>query len=155
LQGNSKKKTNYAAINEALAYRVRVVNIFQDIIDNKIPSHKIWEDDKFLAILDVNPIKPGHILLLPKIDIDYVFDLEDDVYVELFLKAKFISRILKSALKCKRVGLAVEGFGVSHIHVHLVPINSGNELNPANAKPASYQQLLAMEKKLDGYFNAS
>lgn len=108
--------------------------IFCKIIDGKIPAVKVWEDEKHLAFLDVNPIKRGHLLLIPKKHSEYIFDLSDEEYNQLMLKAKEIAGMLKLKLNPKRVGMAIEGFGVPHIHVHLVPINRANELNPEKAR---------------------
>ena len=123
--------------------------IFCKIINGEIPSIKVWEDEKHLAILDVNPINPGHTLVLLKKHEDYIFDLEDREYQGLMLVVKKIAKIIKSKLKPKRVGLAVEGFLIPHVHVHLVPINHGNELNPERARLSSKEELerIAMEIK--------
>jgi histidine triad (HIT) family protein len=123
-------------------------SLFVKIIDGEIPCHKIYEDDKFFAFLDINPINAGHTLLIPKIQIDYIFDLEDKLYTELFLKAKELSKIIKKATGCKRVGLAVEGFMVPHVHIHLVPLNKGNELNPERAKSVKEEELKQMAEKI-------
>jgi len=121
--------------------------IFCKIVSGEISSVKIWEDEKHLAILDVNPINPGHTLVLLKRHVDYIFDLDDREYQNLMLVVKKIAKIIKSKLKPKRVGMAVEGFLIPHVHVHLVPINKGNELNPERAKPSNKNELerIAME----------
>ena len=118
------------------------------MVNGEIPIFKIWEDEKYLAFLDNNPVKPGHTLLIPKKHTDYIFDLSDDEYCELMLTAKKVAKLLKSKLHPKRVGIAVEGFGVSHVHVHLVPIDKGYELNPSNAKPAVKGELEEIAKKI-------
>ena len=122
--------------------------IFCKIVKGEIPSVKVWEDEKHLAILDINPINPGHTVLIPKKHDDYLFDLEDGEYTELMLKAKKIAKMLKNKLKPKRIGLAVEGFFVPHVHVHLVPLNKGNELNPERAKNMSAEELNRIAKKI-------
>ena len=124
------------------------MNIFKEIINKNIHAHIVWEDESFLAFLDVNPIAMGHTLLIPKREVDYIFDLDDNEYTELFLRAKMLAPILKEAFSCKRVAIAVEGFGVPHTHVHLVPVNQGNELNPQNAKSASKSNLEKAQKKI-------
>lgn len=124
--------------------------IFCKIVKGKIPSVKVWEDDKHLAILDINPINPGHTVLIPKKHDDYLFDLEDGEYTELMLKAKKIAKMLKNKLKPKRIGLAVEGFFVPHVHIHLVPLNKGNELNPERAKNMGAEELNRIAKKIKG-----
>ncbi len=122
--------------------------IFCKIIKGEIPCVKIWEDEKYLAFLDANPINPGHTLMLPKKHTDYMFDLEDDEYCELMLNTKKVGIELKSKLKPKKIGVVVEGFGVAHVHVHLVPINKGLELNPLNAKPAKIEELRKLAEKI-------
>ena len=124
--------------------------IFCKIIRKDIDSHIIYEDKNFLAILDRNPINPGHILLLPKIHRDYIFGLNDDSYMKLLLKAKELAKFMKGKIKSERIGMAVEGFGVPHVHIHLVPINSGNELNPERAKPATDKELDLMQEEIYG-----
>ena len=122
--------------------------IFCKIIRGEIPCVKIWEDEKYFAFLDQGQINPGHTLLIPKEHNDYLFDLEDEKYSELLLKGKNIAKILKSKLKPKRVGLAVEGFGVPHVHIHLVPINHGNELNPERATHPKIEELKKVAEKI-------
>jgi len=97
-------------------------------VKGEIPSVKIWEDEKYLAFLDMNPINPGHALLIPKKHDDYIFDLNNEEYSELMLKARGVAKLLKEKLNPKRIGIIVEGFGVSHVHVHLVPINFPDEI---------------------------
>jgi histidine triad (HIT) family protein len=102
--------------------------IFCKIAREEIPALKIWEDKKYLAFLDMNPINPGHALLIPKKHDDYIFDLNNEEYSELMLKAKEVAKLLKEKLNPKRIGIIVEGFGVSHVHIHLVPINFPDEI---------------------------
>ena len=103
--------------------------IFCKIVKGEIPCVKIWEDEKYLAFLDVNPVNPGHTLLIPKKHDDYLFNLSDDEYTELMLHAKVLARKLKEKLNPRRIGMAVEGFAVHHGHIHLIPLNQVNELN--------------------------
>lgn len=123
--------------------------VFCKIIGGEIPATKIWEDEKYFVFLDVNPINPGHTLLLPKKHTDYIFDLSDKEYSELLLKAKEIAELLKRKLKPKRIGMAVEGFGVPHVHIHLVPLNRGNELNPERARPTTKEELEKIRRKIN------
>jgi len=115
--------------------------IFCKIVKGEIQSIKIWEDKDYLAFLDANPINPGHILLIPKKHTEYLFDLNNNEYSELMLKVKYLARLLKNKLNPRRVGIIIEGFGVLHVHIHLVPLNKGNELNPERAKPSSKENL--------------
>lgn len=103
--------------------------IFSKIIKNEIPSFKILEDNKHLAFLDAFPLKKGHILVIPKKEIDYIFDIESDEYLELWLFAKKISIAMKKVLKCKRIAIAVIGLEVPHAHIHLIPMDSVEEIN--------------------------
>jgi histidine triad (HIT) family protein len=121
---------------------------FCRIISGEIPAYRIWEDDEFYAMLDINPIKPGHTLLIPKRHADSVFDLDDQWYTQLFLRAKMLSAPLQRATGAKRIGIAVEGFCVPHIHVHLVPVNHGNELNPEHSRPAEAAVLENMARRV-------
>lgn len=126
--------------------------IFCKIINNEIDYFKVWENKKFLAFLDRMPINPGHILLIPKKHQEEIFDLEDNSYIEIFKIAKKISKPLKLVTKAKRIGIAVEGLGASHAHIHLVPIYNGNELNPERAKKATEDELKQMQKNLSKSF---
>ncbi|MGV8150253.1 MAG: HIT family protein [Candidatus Woesearchaeota archaeon] len=123
--------------------------IFCKIVRGEIPAYKIWEDEKFYAFLDINPITQGHTLLIPKKHHDYIFDYEMNDYSEIFVRARMLAQTMKKATGAKRIGVTIEGFAVPHIHIHLVPINKGNELDPCNAKPATAQELHAMQKKLE------
>ena len=107
--------------------------IFCKIIEKEIPAHVVWEDEYFLVFLDVNPVNPGHLLIIPKIHIESVFDLPDEQYKNIFEAAKALSTPLQNAMQSKKIGIAVEGFGVPHAHVHLVPLHNPNELNPERA----------------------
>ena len=122
--------------------------IFCKIIKGDIPSVKIWEDEKYFIMLDINPINPGHTLVIPKNHKDYVFDLDDREYNQLMLKAKEVAKILKNKLKSKRIGLAIEGFAVPHVHIHLIPLNKGNELNPERAKKMDSEELNKIAEKI-------
>jgi histidine triad (HIT) family protein len=98
--------------------------IFTKIVNGEIPCYKIAEDDNYFAFLDINPLARGHTLVIPKIEIDYLFDLDDDIIAGLHVFAKKIARAIDLVIDCKRVGVAVLGLEVPHAHVHLIPINS-------------------------------
>ena len=104
-------------------------SIFSKIISGEIPCHKIAESDLFLAFLDIEPIKEGHVLVIPKVDVDKIFDAGDEYLREYLLFAKPIAKALERALPCKRCGISVIGLEVPHAHMHLVPIDSANDLN--------------------------
>lgn len=99
-------------------------SIFSKIVSGEIPCYKIAEDEDFLAFLDINPIAKGHTLVIPKKEIDYIFDIEDELFQKLFLFAKKVAASVKKCVKCERVGMAVVGLEVPHAHIHLVPIKS-------------------------------
>jgi len=126
--------------------------LFCEIVKGDQPALKVWENDDFLVFLDIKPINPGHLLLIPKQHSDDIFSLPDPLYDEMFKVAKKVSNTLREAVESKRVGLAIEGFGVPHAHIHLVPVNQGNELNPLRAKPASEDDLRGMQKVLTMHF---
>ena len=122
--------------------------IFCKILKGEIPAVKIWEDEKHFAFLDMSPINLGHTLLIPKKHTEYLFDLNDEEYKELMLKAKFLAKLLKNKLKSKRIGLIVEGFLIPHAHIHLVPLNKGGELSFEKAKPMSKEELKKIAEKI-------
>ncbi|MCX4276730.1 MULTISPECIES: HIT family protein [Muribaculum] len=106
-----------------------MASIFSRIVAGEIPSYKVAEDDKHYAFLDISPVAPGHTLVIPKKEVDYLFDLADDEYESLQLFAKRVAAAMKSALPCKRIGVAVMGLEVPHAHIHLVPINKESDMN--------------------------
>lgn len=103
--------------------------IFSKIVAGEIPSYKVAEDEKHYAFLDINPVAPGHTLVIPKQEVDYIFDLNDDDYRDLQLFAKRVAEAIKQAMPCKRVGVAVMGLEVPHAHIHLIPINEESDMN--------------------------
>jgi histidine triad (HIT) family protein len=125
-------------------------SIFTKIIKGEIPCHKIYEDDKTLALLDVHPVQPGHILVVSKLQIDKLYELDDENYQALMATVKKVSERLQEILKPKRVGLHVEGFEVSHVHIHVLPINNGfKDFTPPDPSIApDHAALAAMAKKL-------
>lgn len=109
-----------------------MASIFSKIIAGEIPCYKVGEDEKNFAFLDINPMAPGHVLVVPKKEVDYLFDLDDEDYVALELFARRVARAQKEALPCKRIAEAVLGMEVPHAHIHLVPINSESDMNFRN-----------------------
>ncbi len=101
-----------------------MASVFTKIVKGEIPAYKVAENDKFLAFLDINPVAEGHTLVIPKQEIDYLFDLEDDLLAEMMVFAKKVARALDQAIECKRVGVMVVGTEVPHAHIHLVPFKS-------------------------------
>lgn len=109
-------------------------SIFARIAAGEIPSHKVAENDKFFAFLDINPIAEGHVLVIPKQEIDYIFDMESSLYLEFWSFAMEVAKALKKAIPCLKVGVAVIGLEVPHAHIHLVPMNEMNDINFAKPK---------------------
>ena len=125
------------------------MTLFTRIINGEIPSYKVAEDDKYYAFLDINPLQKGHTLVIPKLpepEADYIFDLDDETLSGLMVFAKQVARGLKEATGCKRVGVAVLGMEVNHVHVHLVPMNSERDMlftNPKLQLPAEEMAQIA------------
>lgn len=109
-------------------------SIFTKIIRNEIPSYKIEENEDFIAFLDAFPLAKGHILVVPKKQVDYIFDLETETYSNLWLFAKKISKKLEAAIDCERIGMAVIGLEVPHAHIHLIPLNDVGDINFSKPK---------------------
>ena len=109
-------------------------SIFSKIIAGEIPCYKIAESAQCLAFLDINPLTKGHVLVIPKTEIDYIFDLENDSFIQLHLFAKTVAIALKKAIPCNRIGVTVIGLEVPHAHIHLIPINEMNDMNFNNKK---------------------
>ncbi len=103
--------------------------IFSRIVAGEIPSYKVAEDEKHFAFLDINPVAQGHTLVIPKRETDYIFDLDDEEYVELQKFAKRVADGIKRAMPCQRVGVAVMGLEVPHAHIHLIPINTEADMD--------------------------
>ncbi len=106
-----------------------MASIFSLIIAGEIPCYKIAEDDEYFAFLDISPLAPGHTLIVPKEETDYIFDLNDDALAGMMLFAKKVALALKEAVPCKRVGVAVIGLEVPHAHIHLVPLNQESDIS--------------------------
>ena len=108
--------------------------IFTKIVDGEIPCYKVAEDSNFLAFLDINPLAKGHTLVIPKKEVDYIFDLDEDLYTGLNLFARKVAKAIDKTVECKKIGIAVIGLEVAHAHIHLVPLNNIGDLNFANPK---------------------
>jgi histidine triad (HIT) family protein len=103
--------------------------LFTKIVKGEIPSYKVAEDDRFLAFLDITPIRKGHVLVIPKNETDYIFDLSDEEIGEIFVFAKKVAKKIKIVFPCKKIGITVIGLEVPHAHIHLVPMNSLSDMN--------------------------
>ena len=108
--------------------------IFTRIISGEIPSYKIAEDERFLAFLDINPLRAGHTLVVPKQETDYIFDLDDDLLAEMIVFSKKVATAIRQAIPCNRIGIAVLGLEIPHAHIHLVPMDSMEDINFRNPK---------------------
>lgn len=108
--------------------------VFSRIVAGDIPCYKIAEDDNYFAFLDINPLVKGHTLVIPKLEVDYIFDLEPSVLSGLILFAQRVSHRIESAIDCQRVGVAVIGLDVPHVHIHLVPLSGSNDLDFSREK---------------------
>lgn len=120
-----------------------MASIFTRIINREIPGHIIAEDDRFIAFLDVMPLVHGHVLVVPKQETDYIFDLDDETLSGLYMFAKKVAVAQKKAISCKRIGIAVIGLEVPHAHVHLVPMNTVGDINFTQPKLKPSQEELA------------
>ena len=126
-------------------------SIFTKIIDREFGAYIIDEDEDFISFLDINPLTKGHCLVVPKKEVDYFFDLDDDLLKKIILFSKKISCALKRTFNCKRVGMTVIGMEVPHAHIHLIPINSESEMNFSNKKlninEVDFKEILKKIKK--------
>ena len=120
--------------------------IFKKIADGDIPSYRVAEDEKFFAFLDINPVAKGHVLVIPKKEIDYLFDIDDELYKNFLLFAKKVAIGLKKAIPCEKVGLVVIGLEILHAHIHLIPVNTMDDINFSKPKlklaPAEFEKIV-------------
>ncbi len=110
------------------------MTIFSRIVAGEIPSYKIAENDRFYAFLDINPLVKGHTLVIPKQEVDYIYDLDDETLAGLHVFAKKIAKAIEAAIPCKRIGIAVLGLEVPHAHIHLIPLNSEKDMLFSNPR---------------------
>ncbi|MCS5664057.1 MAG: HIT family protein [Flavobacteriales bacterium] len=122
-----------------------MASIFTKIVKGEIPCNKIAEDDNFLAFLDIFPLAKGHVLVIPKKETDYIFDIQDQEYQDLWAFAKKVAKAIDQAIPCERVGVAVIGLEVPHAHIHLIPLQSVEDINFSRPKlklePAELQAI--------------
>ena len=111
-----------------------MASIFTKIINSEIPSYKVAEDENYYAFLDINPLAKGHTLVVPKKEVDYIFDLDDQTLAGMMIFAKKTAKAIEKVIPCKRIGIAVLGLEVPHAHIHLVPINSGTDIEFSKPK---------------------
>ncbi len=124
-------------------------SLFTKIVKGDIPSHKIAEDDNYYAFLDINPLAEGHTLVIPKKEIDYIFDLDDDLLSGMQVFSKRIAKAIEKVVPCKRIGIAVIGLEVPHAHIHLIPINHIEDINFGRPKlQLSNEKLTYIARKI-------
>lgn len=111
-----------------------MATVFSKIISGEIPSHTVAETMEYLAFLDIQPLTRGHVLVIPKTEVDYIFDLDDETYAGLWIFARIVAAGIKKAVPCKKVGVAVIGLEVAHTHIHLIPMNRVDDLNFSRPK---------------------
>ena len=126
-------------------------SIFTKIIKGEIFSYKILEDDDFIAFLDVNPNAKGHTLCVPKVEVDKIFDLSDEKYLGLMAFSKKIAAALEKAVPCKRIGMAVIGLEVPHAHIHLIPLNSMDEMRFSHKVKLEKEEFEALAKRIQAF----
>ena len=134
-----------------------VMTIFSKIINGEIPAYKIAESDQFIAFLDIEPLVTGHVLIVPKVEVNKIFDVPDDYLSAMLVFAKPVAHAIEKSFDCKRCGISVIGLEVPHAHMHLVPINSADDLNFTRRKlsptqeelKAVYEKLMAVLSRID------
>ena len=127
------------------------MTIFSRIVAGEIPAHKIAETNDFLAFLDVMPTTMGHTLVIPKKEVDYLFKLDDELYMGLMAFAKKVAPAIEKAVPCKRIGVAVIGLEVPHAHVHLIPLNSMEDMNFNQKIKPTHDELAQMAAKIKSF----
>ncbi len=127
--------------------------IFSKIIKGEIPSYKVAEDESFYAFLDIRPLQKGHVLVVPKIEVDYIFDLDDQTLSGLILFSKRVAKAIEAVIPCERIGVAVIGLEVPHCHVHLAPINSIGDLDFSRVKEIPAEEMQAIATAISAQFN--
>jgi histidine triad (HIT) family protein len=133
-----------------------MATLFTKIINGEIPCYKVAEDARFLAFLDINPLNAGHTLVIPKKESDYIFDLDNDTLTGLILFSKKVAQAIENVITCKRIGLAVIGLEVPHVHIHLVPMNTMDDINFSRPKlKFTPEEFRDIAEKISKKFKAS
>ena len=128
-------------------------SLFTKIVNGEIPAYKVAEDDRYLAFLDVFPTTKGHTLVIPKQQVDYIFDLEEELYIGLMAFARKVAVAVEKVVPCKRIGVAVVGLEVPHAHVHLIPLNSMQDMNFANKQKFSKEEFEETAAKIKAAYS--
>lgn len=133
-----------------------MTSVFTKIIRGEIPSYKVAESKDYYAFLDINPLAKGHTLVVPKNEVDYIFDLKENDYRELFAFAKKVAAAIDKTIPCKRVGIIVFGLDVPHAHIHLIPINQASDMNFSSPKlHLSGEEMQQIAKKINSAFEVN
>jgi len=128
-------------------------SIFTKIVNREIPAHIVAEDENHLAFLDINPLVMGHSLVIPKREVDYIYDLDDEELTQLHLFAKNVAKAIEKTVTCNRIGIAVIGLEVPHAHIHLIPINSMDDMNFSRPKLSpSQEELVGIAKTINNNY---
>ena len=128
-----------------------MATIFTKIINGELPAHKLAEDDRFLAFLDIRPITEGHTLVVPKVEVDYLFDLPDELLGGLHIFAKPVAKAIEQAIPCERIGTSVIGLEVPHAHLHLVPIRGVHDINFSRAQARTPEELAKTAERIRSF----
>lgn len=129
-----------------------MASIFTKIITGELPSYKVAEDDNFIAFLDINPNAKGHTLCVPKKEVDKIFDLDEDTYLELLQFSRRVAKALKRTISCKRIGMSVIGLEVPHVHVHLIPLNEMKEMTFNHKISMTSEEFIALAEEIQKNF---
>lgn len=133
-----------------------MATIFSKIARREIPGFIVAEDDRFMAFLDINPLAEGHVLVIPKEEIDYIFDLPDDLYRDYFVFARKVALAIEKVVPCKRVGIAVVGLEVPHAHIHLIPLQTIYDIDFKKPKlKLSEREMKGLQEKIEASFQAN
>lgn len=130
-----------------------MATIFSKIAAGEIPSYKIAADDRHYAFLDINPVAPGHVLVIPRREVSYIFDLSDDEYRDLTLFAKRVAEALEAVMPCKRIGVAVIGLEVPHAHIHLIPLNTEKDMDFSHKMTLPEEEMKRIADAVSAEFN--
>lgn len=125
-----------------------MTSLFTKIIQGEIPAYKVYEDDCVIAFLDINPIQKGHTLVVPKVEVDQLFDLDEAMFDRVMHRARYVAQILRTKTQCKRVCVIVEGYAIPHAHIHLIPTNTADDLDKKHVYVASKDELEEMFRLL-------
>ncbi|NQV90272.1 HIT family protein [Candidatus Uhrbacteria bacterium] len=125
--------------------------LFCKIVARELPCYKVWEDENHFAFLDINPIREGHTLVVPKQHASYLFGLDDASYQSILSASKTVSQRLKEVFQVPRIGVVVEGFSVDHVHIHLIPITDVGQLDPKQAKPGNPLELTQIAEQIKNH----